>query len=141
MLRKVSEYRVAYADTDKMGFVYYGNYLALFARARTELMRQHGLTYRELEATGTAMPVIEANLRYHSPAHYDDVLDLCAAVREFRGLRITIACEVRRNGDLLADGTTTLTFMDAATGRPRRIPDELRRLIEAAIAAEGGRAE
>ena len=57
MLRKVSEYRVAYADTDKMGFVYYGNYLALFERARTELMRQHGLTYRELEADGYILSV------------------------------------------------------------------------------------
>lgn len=136
MMKKVAEYRVAYADTDKMGFVYYGNYLVYFERTRTELMRQQGLTYRELEAMGIALPVIEAHLKYHAPAHYDDVLSFHGRVTALQGVRLTIACEVRRGDTLLAEGYTTLAFMDAATGRPKRIADDLRQRIEAVIAAE-----
>lgn len=126
MFKKVSQYRVAYADTDKMGFVYYGNYLTLFERARTELLRPSCITYKELEDSGVGMPVVEAHLNYHAPAHYDDILDLYAQVTELKGVRITIECQIKRNDTLLVDGYTTLAFMDFKTGRPVRISQELR---------------
>ena len=69
------EYRVPYADTDMMGYVYYGNYLTLFERSRNELMRATGYTYAEMEKEGGAMlPVVEAHVDYHAPARYDDLL-------------------------------------------------------------------
>ena len=69
------DYRVPYADTDMMGYVYYGNYLTLFERSRNELMRETGFTYARMETEGGAMlPVVEAHVDYHAPARYDDLL-------------------------------------------------------------------
>ena len=130
MYHHALDYRVAYADTDKMGFVYYGNYLMLFERTRTELLRAHGLAYAELEAKGTAMPVIEAHLNFHSPARYDDVISCYGEFTSFKGLRVTVSCRIMLGNTLLVDGYTILTFMDMATNKPRRIDGELRALME-----------
>ena len=121
------EYRVPYADTDKMGVVYYGNYLTLFERARNELMRSCGFTYAECEAEGVMLPVIHAEVDYRSPAHYDDVLELTSWVRELKGVRIEIACEVRRSGEehLLASGFTRHCFVSSETFRPVHPPQRL----------------
>lgn len=136
MFRLALQYRVAYADTDKMGFVYYGNYLMLFERARTELLRQQGIVYRDLEEAGIALPVVDAHLRYHLPAHYDDLLDVYADVTAFSGIRLTFACQVRRGDTLLTEGEVTLAFMDLATGRPKRISHELMAKVKSLISTE-----
>ena len=115
------EYRVPYADTDMMGYVYYGNYLTLFERSRNELMRASGFTYARMETEGGAMlPVVEAHVDYHAPARYDDLLEISAWVDEIRGVRCKIACEVRRAGEarLLAKGHTVHVFVDVKTLRP-----------------------
>ena len=121
------EYRVPYADTDKMGVVYYGNYLTLFERARNELMRSYGFTYAECEAEGVMLPVVHAEVDYRSPAHYDDVLELTSWVRELKGVRIEIACEVRRKGEErpLASGFTRHCFVSSKTFRPVHPPERL----------------
>ena len=113
-------YRVPYADTDQMGVVYYGNYLTLFERARNELMREMGNTYKECEAEGFALPVVHAEVDYKSPARYDDLLEISAWVDEIKGVRCRIACEVRRQGEmqLLAKGHTVHVFVDVKTLRP-----------------------
>ena len=113
-------YRVPYADTDQMGVVYYGNYLTLFERARNELMREMGYTYKECEAEGFALPVVHAEVDYKSPARYDDLLEISAWVDEIRGVRCKISCEVRRAGEarLLAKGHTVHVFVDVKTLRP-----------------------
>ena len=113
-------YRVPYADTDQMGVVYYGNYLTLFERARNELMREMGYTYKECEAEGFALPVVHAEVDYKSPARYDDLLEISAWVDEIKGVRCRIACEVRRQGEmqLLAKGHTVHVFVDVKTLRP-----------------------
>jgi acyl-CoA thioester hydrolase len=113
-------YRVPYADTDQMRVVYYANYLTLFERARNELMRACGITYRELEAGGFALPVLEAHVRYHAPATYDDLLEVVAWCSEFKGVRLTIRCEIRRDGKLLAEGYTVHAHVDSKTLRPAR---------------------
>ena len=124
------DYRVPYADTDQMGVVYYGNYLALFERARNELMRAIGYTYRECEAEGWMLPVVHAELDYKSPARYDDLLEITAYIREMKGVRIEIACEVRRKGEdaVLVAGFTRHCFVSSATFRPVPPPP---RLLEA----------
>lgn len=118
-------YRVPYADTDQMGVVYYANYLVLFERARNEMLRAYGLTYRELEQLGVALPVVEASVEYHSPSHYDDLLEISAVCSEYKGVRIKVSCQVRRDGKLLAEGFTRHVFADMKTLRPVRPSAEI----------------
>ena len=127
MKRIVMEYRVPYADTDQMGVVYYGNYLALFERARNELIRAYGYTYRECEAEGWMLPVVHAEVDYRRPAKYDDLLEVTAWVRLLKGVRIEIACEVRRKGEegLLASGYTRHAFVSTKDFRPCPPPQRL----------------
>ena len=113
-------YRVPYADTDQMHVVYYANYLTLFERARNELLRACGITYRELEAQGFALPVLEAHVDYHAPATYDDLIELTAWCTEFKGVRLKICCEIQRDGKLLAEGYTVHAHVDSKTLRPAR---------------------
>ena len=125
-----TQYRVCYADTDQMGVVYYANYFMLFERARTELLRLNGLSYKEIEEQGFMLPVLGAHAKYHRPARYDDLLDVTARVVEFDGLKLKTACEVKRDGVLLVDGDVTLVFLNAKTGRPSRPPENIRQIFE-----------
>ena len=120
-MKKITiEYRVPYADTDMMGVVYYGNYLTMFERARNELMRACGYTYKECEAEGFMLPVVHAEADYKSPAKYDDLLEISAWVQLQKGVRIEIACEVRRKGEeaVLAKGYTRHVFVSTEDFRP-----------------------
>ena len=120
MRKIVTEYRVPYADTDQMGVVYYGNYMALFERARNELMRACGYTYKQCEAEGFMLPVIHAEADYKSPAKYADLLAISAWVQLQKGVRVEIACEVRRKGEeaVLAKGYTRHVFVSTEDFRP-----------------------
>jgi acyl-CoA thioester hydrolase len=127
-MKKVTiEYRVPYADTDQMGVVYYANYLTLFERARNELMRACGYTYKECEQEGWMLPVTHAEVDYRSSAKYDDLLEITAYVSKMKGVRIEIACEVRRKGEerLLASGFTRHAFVSTADFRPCPPPQRL----------------
>ena len=127
-MKKVTiEYRVPYADTDQMGVVYYGNYLTLFERARNELMRALGYAYKTCEAEGWALPVVHAEVDYRRPARYDDLLEVTAWVRDMKGVRVEIACEVRRSGEdgVLASGFTRHCFVSTSTFRPIPPPERL----------------
>ncbi len=126
-MKKVTmEYRVPYADTDQMGVVYYANYLTLFERARNELMRATGFTYRRCEEEGFMLPVTHAELDYKSPARYDDLLEVTAYVQSQKGVRLEIACEVRRQGEetILVKGYTQHCFVSTKTFRPVPPPDD-----------------
>ncbi len=130
-MSKVSiPYRVPYADTDQMQVVYYGNYLTYFERIRNEVLRSAGFSYRELEAMGYALPVKEARVNYHAPATYDDLLELSGWCESLKGVRLTIRCEVRRDGVLLADGYTLHACCELKSMRPVRPPQIL---IDAAL--------
>lgn len=125
-------YRVAYADTDQMGFVYYGNYLTMFERSRNELMRSIGFTYKDMEALGFGLPVVEANVKYIMPAKYDDQLVIEARCTGCHGIRLRVDCRVLRDDELLAEGYTIHVFMDLKTGRPvRPCPQFLDKLEDA----------
>jgi len=114
-------YRVPYADTDQMGVVYYANYLIYFERFRNELLRRTGVSYREWEEKGIALPVIEACCRYRAPARYDDVLTVGGGISPVKGTRIRIDYRVLRGETLLAEGYTVHACLNRA-GRPVRIP-------------------
>ena len=125
-MKKVTiEYRVPYADTDMMGVVYYGNYLTMFERARNELLRACGYTYKECEAEGFMLPVVHAEADYKSPAKYDDLLEISAWVQAQKGVRLEIACEIRRKGEegVLVNGFTRHAFIDLKTFRPCPPPE------------------
>ena len=135
-MKKVTiEYRVPYADTDMMGVVYDGNYLTMFERARGELLRANGYTYKECEAEGWGLPVTHAECNYHSSARYDDLLEISAWVQSQKGVRIEIACEIRRKGEekVLVSGFTRHAFIDLKTFRPCPPPER----FVAVMASEG----
>lgn len=118
--------RVRYAETDQMGYVYYGRYAELFEVGRVEAMRSLGFPYRALEAAGIMLPVSEMHARYHRPARYDDLLTIRTAITHLPTARIIFSYALRNDaGELLCEGGTTLVFVDSATMRPRRAPQEL----------------
>ena len=131
MRKIVIEYRVPYADTDMMGVVYYGNYLTMFERARNELMRSCGLTYKECEAEGWGLPVTHAECDYRGSARYDDLLEISAWVQSQKGVRVEIACEIRRKGEdnVLVRGFTRHAFVDLKTFRPCPPPESFLRMM------------
>jgi len=117
--------RVRYAETDRMGLLHHANYLVYFEQARTELLRSFGLSYRDLEDGGYLLVITKAEVRYRSPAFYDDLLAIRTTVAKTTAVRIDHAYEVRRDGTLIAEGTTTLACVDRE-GRPQALPDALR---------------
>ncbi len=125
MKKTTIEYRVPYADTDMMGVVYYANYLTMFERARNELMRVCGYTYRECEAEGWGLPVTHAEVDYRRSAKYDDLLEITAFVKAQKGVRIEIGCEIRRKGDeqVLVSGFTRHAFISLKDFRPCPPPE------------------
>ncbi len=118
-------YEVPYADTDRMGMVYYANYLVFFERTRTRLLDEVGYPYPEMETDGYGLPVIEAHVQYHKPATYGEFLDFFAWSDSARGTRLRVNCEVRRDGELLASGYTVHACIDLQTKRPVRLPSRL----------------
>jgi acyl-CoA thioester hydrolase len=127
-----AELRVRYADTDKMGVVYYGKYFEYFEVARTEMLRDYGLPYADLEASGTMLPVSEASAKYFKGARYDDLLRITCRMAHRVSPKLEISYEVRRgeNNELLATGETTLVFVEATTGRPVRPPKQYLERVE-----------
>ena len=122
--------RVNYSETDQMGVVYHANYLIWFDRARTELMRDTGLTYRALEQQGVYLAVSEVRVRYRAPARYDDLLRIRCWVRELVSRRVTFgyAVEHTETGALLATAETaliSLTHKHTLTRIPQHVCDLL----------------
>jgi len=130
--RCISRVRVRYAETDKMGVVYYANYLVWFEVGRTDLLRQTGMTYRDMESEGLALPVIEARCTYRIPARYDDDLEIRTEATMLSPVRVRFDYEVTRAGDqaVLADGHTVHAALDSV-GKPRRLPDRVRAVLGA----------
>jgi acyl-CoA thioester hydrolase len=128
--RSTSRLRVRYAETDQMGLAWHGNYLAWFEVGRTDLLRETGLTYRELEQQGLRLPVIAAEARYLRPARYDDQLEVETELDHMAGARVRFIYRVRRSGEdqPLAMGATEHAVVDGS-GRPRRMPEDLRRRL------------
>jgi acyl-CoA thioester hydrolase len=114
-----------------MKMVYYAKYFEYFEQGRSDLLRQIGLPYPEIERMGYLLPVIEASARYQRPARYDDLLIVRTMLREPPQARVRITYEVRAadGGQILADGVTVHTFVAAATGKPARAPERFMDLI------------
>ena len=118
--------RVRYAETDRMGLLHHANYLVYFEQGRTELLRSLGLTYRDLEDQGFLLVLTKVEVRYKRPARYDDLLTIRTREERTTAVRIDHSYEVLREGQLIAEGTTTLACVDRE-GRPQALPEALRR--------------
>jgi len=127
MPSSVSHVRVRYAETDKMGVVYYANYFVWFEVARADLLRSFGWSYREMELAGISLPVIEAQCQYHRGARYDDELEVRTEGRMVSPVRMEFLYQVVNRGDakLAASGVTVHAAV-GANGRPCRLPDRIR---------------
>lgn len=125
-----TDIRVIYGDTDRMGVVYYANYLRYFEAARNEYFRARGGRYRDMEQEGVMLPVIEAGVRYRAPARYDDLLRVDIAITEIRRVSLRFGYRVRRaeDSEVLAEGHTVHACVDREH-RPVRLPDHVRSLL------------
>lgn len=102
-----AELRVRYQETDKMGVVHHANYIKWFEVGRTELLRQHGISYREVEEKGFYLPVLDVTCQYKKPAFYDDTILIKTEISHYTGARLTFTYHVYREDELLVVGTTT----------------------------------
>ena len=125
-----SRVRVRYAETDKMGVVYHSNYLIWFEIGRTDWLRDTGWTYREMEADGIQLPVIEAHCEYRQGARYDDELEIRTRAKKLSPVRVQFEYEAIRSADgaMLATGHTVHATIDRQ-GRPIRMPDRVKDLF------------
>lgn len=118
--------RVRYAETDQMGYVYYGNYAMYYEVARVESLRKLGVTYSEIEDMGIMMPVLENHSKYLGPGRYDEVLRIVTTLREIPSVRIRFEYAIYNESDkLINEGMTLLAFVDKKSGRPCRPPKQM----------------
>ena len=122
------DYRIPYADTDKMGVVYHANYLKYFEMGRTELMRQIGFTYDEMEKQGFYFPVVNAQCNYHAPAHYDDFITVETTISELKHVTVTFSYKIKCNDKILVTGFTKHPLVNYAF-KPTRIPQNIKELL------------
>ena len=118
--------RVLYGDTDAGGVVYYGNYLRYFEQGRTELMRERGISYRELEDRGLIMPVVEAYSRYKASARYDDLIEIATTFAWVKRLSCRFNYEIRQTADqrLLVKGFTVHAVVNRQ-GKLTKLPADI----------------
>jgi len=126
----ISRVRVRYAETDQMGVVYYANYFVWFEVGRTDLLRRNEWSYRDMEADGYSLPVIDAQCSYKAPAKYDDELEVQSKGEMISPVRMKFTYEVVRASDreVLANGYTIHATLDRA-GKPCRLPERVRTLF------------
>ena len=117
-------FRVRYAETDRMGLLHHANYIVYFEMGRTELLRQRGISYRDIEDSGHLLVVIEVGCKFKRPAYYDDLLTLRTTVERVTHVKIVHRYEVLRDGVLLAEGHSTLACVDRE-GKPQALPETL----------------
>ncbi|HWP83083.1 MAG TPA: thioesterase family protein [Bacteroidota bacterium] len=135
VIRQLTEIRVRYADTDQMRFVYYAKYFEYFEQGRSDLLRQIGLPYSEIEHLGIWLPVIEAHAKYIRSARYDDLLVVETAMKEMPVARVRIEYKIFRNGEdePIVEGFTVHGFLNATTGKPTRAPGVFLQAVEEAM--------
>ena len=118
--------RVRYGETDRMGFVYYGNYAQYFEVARVEALRELGITYKQLEDEGILLPVYSYSIQFHQPAYYDDNLLIKTCVTELPKASIHFTYKTFNEAhESLNEAETTLVFLNSNTKRPCRAPSNL----------------
>ncbi|MGV3684988.1 MAG: acyl-CoA thioesterase [Daejeonella sp.] len=117
--------RVRYADTDQMGYMYYGNYAEFYEVGRVEMLRSLGLTYKSMEASGIIMPVTELKCKYIKPALYDEEITVKVVMEAMPSVRIHFRYELfNEREELINLGETMLVFINQEKNRPCLPPDD-----------------
>lgn len=115
--------RVRYGDTDKMGYVYYGNYPYYYEQARAEAIRSLGFSYKQMEDEGTMMPIARMNIKYIRPAFYDDLLTVKVCIPVLPGRMITFQYEVfNEKQEKINEGENQMIFVDFTTRKVKSAP-------------------
>lgn len=118
--------RVRYAETDRMGFVYYGNYATYFEVARVEWLRERGLSYKKMEDSGLLLPVVHMSIDYKRPGLYDDLLTIKVELTERPRTKLTFRqTTYNEKGEMLNQGTVVLVCINSQNQKPIRFPEEL----------------
>ena len=129
---KPCTHRVAYYETDQMGIVHHSNYIRWFEEARDEVVREYGIDYRQIEAQGVLMPVVNVACDYKSAAKYEDEVKIYAFPCYFNGIRLRYEYEVRgEDGSLIVTGRSEHCFIDAQTRKPLNLKKRMPRYCEA----------
>jgi acyl-CoA thioester hydrolase len=131
MFTSETKIRVRYAETDQMNVVYHGNYAQYFEVGRVESIRQLGLSYKDVEASGIIMPVIDWTAKFIRPAHYDDLLTIRTTVKQWPvDYRIEFQQEVfNEEGKLLTTGKVLLYFLKAGSMEKTTMPEEMEKKL------------
>lgn len=127
-----TQIRIHYALTDQMGMVYHGHYAQFYEIGRSEAIRQLGYTYKDIEAMGIIMPVVDIHSRFLRPAKYDDLITVKTTLKELpTAHKIIFHSEIYNEaGELLNVGDVTLYLMDAASMKRSNMPAALREKVE-----------
>ena len=129
-IKDTHTFRPRYSETDQMGVVYYGNYAAYFEVGRVELLRKLGVSYAQLEANGTMLPVVHMSIDFKRGAKYDEEVQLETSMHELPTRKISFYHILRDlNGKTLVSGKVVLVFVDKITFKPKSCPEELARLF------------
>ncbi|MFI5243829.1 MAG: acyl-CoA thioesterase [Gemmatimonadales bacterium] len=131
----VSELRVRYAETDQMGVVYHANYLVWCEIGRTDFIRQHGMSYAEMEKGGVLLAVSDVSLRLHASARYDDLVRVETRLAEVKSRQVTFDYVITKgdSGERLATARIALISIAPGGGRPIALPADVRARLEAAV--------
>ena len=123
--------RVRYSETDQMGVVYHGNYIPYFEIGRVEWLRNKGISYKSLEESGIALPIVSMTINYKKPARYDDLLTVITKFKSHSSVKIEFDCEIRNEKDeLLTTAQFLLVFVSLKTGKPIAPPDYILELLK-----------
>jgi acyl-CoA thioester hydrolase len=127
-----TQIRIHYALTDQMGVVYHGHYAQFYEIGRGESIRVLGYTYKDIEAMGIIMPVVDIHSRFLRPAKYDDLITVKTTLREIpNNHKIIFNSEIYNEADeLLNTGDVTLYFMEASTMKRCNMPYALREKLK-----------
>ncbi len=131
MFKTNIQIRVRYADTDQMKMVYYGKYAEYLEVARTEALREIGISYKSLEDSGILLPVYEYSIKFLKPAKYDDLLKIETIIPIKPSVKLVFNYIIfNQLEEKLSEATTTLVFLNSSNNKPTRLPEYLDKLSE-----------
>jgi acyl-CoA thioester hydrolase len=118
--------RVRYGETDKMGYLYYGNYAQYYEVARVEALRNLGISYKQMEDEGIMLPVLDLHSTFVKPAHYDELLTVKVTMTSLPSVRVHFDYEItNEQQEIINYGKTSLVFFDQKRRRPCRAPEDM----------------
>ena len=122
--------RVRYSETDQMGVVYHGNYIPYFEIGRVEWLRNKGVSYKIMEESGVALPIVSMTLNYKKPARYDELLTVTTAFKSQTSVKVEFDCEIHNEkNEFLTTAHFILVFVDLLTGKPIQPPQYIKDIL------------